>query len=516
MFLQRRTTASARLAFGHTRGFSIAELAIALAIIGVLVGAVVAGRGMIAASELRTNVSMTNDFTVAMHRFHEVYGHFPGDMPNASSFFGETTNGNGNDAIDEAERLTFWQHLSAAGLLKGGYDGISVNPGTGIPQGARPDLGYSVTADPELGLTFVLSRYSDGTGGMAALTPHDAWKLDLELDDGNPSAGTIRATDGVDAPGDCLAEVTRYKLDSKETGCILSIAASREGIAPEHATLEDGGCGDIGDTRASTSACPTGYAGEITETCAADGSWQQSHFNCAPISCSKGYNYGSTRDVECPAGYTGSILQTCGYVWKTTEDRCIFASSCETEGAKKTVACPIGKSGDILVECVGGNWDFAHAEHNSCAPITCGSNSVGDTQAATCPAGFTGSITRVCTLSGEWVDRLVNCTIADGDSCDGTDVGDRRTLECADGTIGEIVQTCTAGVPANRWKTTSDTCKTITCDGEPAGYYRPAQKACDSGFIGMVIEVCGADGLWIESSTNCTQNITYTPPPPAP
>lgn len=513
MFLRHRTIASTKLAM---RGFSLAELAIALAVIGVLAGAAVAGKGMIAASELNANVGLTNDFTAAIYRFHEVYGHFPGDMPNANSFFTDVTNGNGNDVIDDAELLTFWQHLSAAGLLRGTYDGTTASPGLGIPQGTRPDLGYSVAAAPDLGLTFVLSRYSGGTGGLAALSPRDAWNLDRQLDDGDPAAGTIRAIDGSDNPGGCLAAATNYKLDSNEIGCILSIAASREGITPQHATLESGDCGDVGDTRASSTACPTGYMGEVTETCAADGSWQQSHFNCSPVFCSKGHSYGSTRDVECPAGYSGAILQTCGYAWKTTEDRCIFASACDTEGAQKTVACPVGKTGDILVECIDGSWNFANPEHNTCAPITCTGASVGDTQTASCPAGFTGNIIQVCTLSGEWKDHIISCAVTDGDACSGASVGERRTLDCADGETGEIIQTCTAGIPSSRWKTTSDKCKTATCDGEPAGYYRPAQRACPEGYIGMVIEICGADGLWTESDANCVQNVTYTPPPPAP
>lgn len=146
-----------RLPTYKTSGFSLVELSIVLVILGLLVGGVLSGRALIRAAELRNITTEFSEWQTALNTFKTRYNALPGDMPNATSFWGnaatgassgqcaapltdagtgkQTCNGDGNMKIqytwkgalrtDLHEAFRFWQHLQNAGLIAGGYTGTA-------------------------------------------------------------------------------------------------------------------------------------------------------------------------------------------------------------------------------------------------------------------------------------------------------------------------------------------------------------------------------------------------------
>ena len=131
------------------KAFSLLELSIVLVIIGLIAGGIVAGSSMIRAAELRSVITEYQQYQTAVHTFRDKYLGLPGDLKNATAFWGaahatpatclttvgtgtQTCNGNGDGILDDSanaseygERFTFWQHLANADLANGTFTGIA-------------------------------------------------------------------------------------------------------------------------------------------------------------------------------------------------------------------------------------------------------------------------------------------------------------------------------------------------------------------------------------------------------
>ena len=101
------------------KGFSLIEVAIAIVVIGLIVGFTIKGKELVHTAKLNATVEQVNSFKIAMHMFVEKYGALPGDLSNAKKEISESINdgrGTGEiSSIDDAKR--FWEHLVAAGLI---------------------------------------------------------------------------------------------------------------------------------------------------------------------------------------------------------------------------------------------------------------------------------------------------------------------------------------------------------------------------------------------------------------
>lgn len=219
------------------RAFSLVELSIVLVILGLLVGGVLAGQSLIRAAELRKVSSDVTRYRSAVYTFRDKYFAIPGDMPNASSFWGAadgttgltagcltstsagTCNGNGDGQISGGpESYRFWQQLNLAGLVEGGFTGVpGPSPvtnaytymtddiiGTNVPKASVSNAGYSIYyaySDPAIsffssrqnvmtlaGCCHPTNRYLAG----GALGAQDMWNIDTKLDDGLPRTGFIQ------------------------------------------------------------------------------------------------------------------------------------------------------------------------------------------------------------------------------------------------------------------------------------------------------------------------------------
>jgi prepilin-type N-terminal cleavage/methylation domain-containing protein len=225
-------------------GFSLVELSIVMAILGLLVGAVVAGRSFIQSSELLSINRELQQYQAAIGMFKTKYGTLPGDMPDAVSVWGAqagattdgadatcaalttgatgtaTCNGDGNGVIGQNnvggngqyEVFRTWQHLANAGMVSGKFTGIPMSSITGdsesvigenVTASRFPKAGWTLGSVPsfdgdcefsgqDLGVLLIFGGYSPeepSCGGV--LLSADAYGIDIKTDDGVPSTGKV-------------------------------------------------------------------------------------------------------------------------------------------------------------------------------------------------------------------------------------------------------------------------------------------------------------------------------------
>ena len=69
-------------------GFTLIELSIVLVIIGLVVGGIFVGKELVRASQLNSVLRDLDKYNSAVLTFKDKYGHLPGDIPNATQFWG--------------------------------------------------------------------------------------------------------------------------------------------------------------------------------------------------------------------------------------------------------------------------------------------------------------------------------------------------------------------------------------------------------------------------------------------
>lgn len=85
----------------HHNGFTLAEMAVVIVIIGLMAGLVTAGQELIYSARLRSIIKETYLYQTALNAFYAKYKALPGDMDNAELFWpGQTSNGNGNGSVE--------------------------------------------------------------------------------------------------------------------------------------------------------------------------------------------------------------------------------------------------------------------------------------------------------------------------------------------------------------------------------------------------------------------------------
>tara|TARA_B100001123_G_C15281552_1_gene1014171 strand:- start:177 stop:971 length:795 start_codon:yes stop_codon:yes gene_type:complete len=258
------------------RGFSLVELSIVLVILGLLTGGILTGQSLIRAAELRSLTAHISTLQTSMHSFRDKYFALPGDMRNATDFWGaanssgaggncadpldntgtstQTCNGDGNGQIRTPgsggtyyEQHRAWQHLANAGLIEGSYTGAAAvaNNSNSFARGVNaPQLklgnvtGVLHYGQAISGSTNEFDRsaahyigYGTTSGGWPNgpfLTPEEAWNLDTKVDDGRPAYGVIRGHKK-DSPTNPNCSTTNsstdaeYNLSNTNTLCSLNV-----------------------------------------------------------------------------------------------------------------------------------------------------------------------------------------------------------------------------------------------------------------------------------------------------
>lgn len=256
--------------------FTLVEVSIVLVIIGLLVGGALAARTMMRNSEIRRVLSEYQNYTMAVQSFRDKYFALPGDMPNATKFWGaldadnavcqtmaatdkRTCNGDGDGQIQgynnaNSEKFRFWQHLSNAGLIDGTYTGIKDSTAGAPPNGT---FGVNAPASKVAGIGWIFENDGENTigngdntapiwqkkgerfhtfiagtnytayngKGGAAFTPAEAWEVDRKIDDGMPGTGILHSTiylNCTDAANYNAYDTAKYKVSNTNIACAFA------------------------------------------------------------------------------------------------------------------------------------------------------------------------------------------------------------------------------------------------------------------------------------------------------
>lgn len=217
--------------------FSLVELSIVLVILGLLTGGILAGQSLIRAAEIRSVSTDVQKIISGVNVFRDKYMGLPGDITNATRFWGDnaaqcadaaiangtpgTCNGNGDGLMYRAlahnntgEIFQAWNQLALTGLIEGSYTGLNGPshisyhsiPGTNVPAGKIANTGWSISGrigmfpgNPSMyAVEYGAFHLIYGTAGTSetdgkALRPEELWNVDTKTDDGRPASGKIIA-----------------------------------------------------------------------------------------------------------------------------------------------------------------------------------------------------------------------------------------------------------------------------------------------------------------------------------
>jgi prepilin-type N-terminal cleavage/methylation domain-containing protein len=188
-------------------GFTLVEIAIVLVIIGLLLGGILKGQELINSAKVK---NLANDFRVIptyIYAFQDKFKALPGDDPQVVSHVaGATlattpgTVGNGvieghwNTTTASDESFLFWQHVRMANLAAGPTD---VGDATYRPSNAvGGTLGIASNSAATAQIAGMTGTYQICTKGVLGKF---AIQLDVQMDDGQPCTGSMRATVDVGA-----------------------------------------------------------------------------------------------------------------------------------------------------------------------------------------------------------------------------------------------------------------------------------------------------------------------------
>ena len=184
-------------------GFTLVEIAIVLVIIGLLLGGILKGQELINSARVK---NLANDFRTIptyIYAYQDKFKALPGDDNAVAAHIGATAtqattpaasqgngviNGNWNTTTNTDESFLFWQHVRLANLASGP---TAVGDATYIPKNATGgDIGISSASSGQVqvvGMTGTYQICSKGILGSFVV------QLDVQMDDGQPCTGSMRA-----------------------------------------------------------------------------------------------------------------------------------------------------------------------------------------------------------------------------------------------------------------------------------------------------------------------------------
>lgn len=236
------------------RGFTLVELGVALMVIGLLLGGLLAGREMLVNVRVSQSVKQIEGVRAALISFREQYSALPGDMVGAGTRLQGcsgncATNGDDSGTIgttgdlrgtyglaNDGENSNAWRHLRASGFLS--YTPVTAATATVIAKSPMPEGGlYFAYADaaasgnypPVTGHYLIMQLVTGAvtsatpSTGDPALPPFVARMLDGKLDDAAPYSGNVLSS----TSGTSCIDGTAYVSSRDRNACNLSFRIDR-------------------------------------------------------------------------------------------------------------------------------------------------------------------------------------------------------------------------------------------------------------------------------------------------
>lgn len=201
----------------NQNGFTLVELAIALVVIGLLIGSMLKAQELIENARITAAVKDFKSYDAAVALFENAYQALPGDITNPGSRVPRcTTNlcnvpGNGDERLDwnnDHEGFNFFPHMVLAGFLKGPEGGSTA-------EWQSVYLNYTLPASEKFFPKAHISTVSQiipgwvhsggNIDGFVPRTGHVYWvrpvktlvqeKIDKKIDDGMPVTGSVYILD---------------------------------------------------------------------------------------------------------------------------------------------------------------------------------------------------------------------------------------------------------------------------------------------------------------------------------
>jgi len=211
-----------------TKGFTLYEVAIIVTISAILIFGVLRGQELINRAGLHKIMKEVGNYRAAIATYHVAYDYYPGDDPNAESYFDTVTNGNGDDNIDwSSESYNADYAIIEGGLmplqLADHLENVGVINRISAFKNNRYHHPTTCATLDNAGIGLNCHQLGSPLQHNAAgLKPRDNYIIDSKLDDGKPLSGKIRFRIVLDVTSTSCGDSTGYFLDKEEAGCNLT------------------------------------------------------------------------------------------------------------------------------------------------------------------------------------------------------------------------------------------------------------------------------------------------------
>lgn len=235
-------------------GFSFVSLAIALMVVGLVLGGLLKGGELTENTRINSTIRQVQSYDAAVSTFRDTYGSWPGDMPDPDKRLKCASmlcavKGNGDNFVGvqkklvlhtyrpqkESEERLFWFHLAITKLVSGvetaakwsgGRFGVEF-PKAAIG-GGYTISGYKVPAHglyPNIAGNY-LRLWERHSPVSPVLNGRKAHLFDTKMDDGVPVTGIVLAT------GDHCLKGNEYNDGYRQKACVAYIRLQNDLPAP--------------------------------------------------------------------------------------------------------------------------------------------------------------------------------------------------------------------------------------------------------------------------------------------
>jgi prepilin-type N-terminal cleavage/methylation domain-containing protein len=181
------------------KGFTLVEIAIVLVIIGLLLGGILKGQEMIIQAKIKNAIADFSGVSAAYFGYQDRYRAIPGDDNLATRWGATVPIGNGdrtltgtyNSTTATDESRMWWDHLRRSGFVSGSGNvqpNNAFNGVIGVQTGDAAATPAAVLANATGGFTNLILCSSN-------LPDKVAIALDVQMDDGNVAAGSVRGVE---------------------------------------------------------------------------------------------------------------------------------------------------------------------------------------------------------------------------------------------------------------------------------------------------------------------------------